>query len=129
MRWEQLQNAVANNIEIGIHSHSHANLGKINYLAAIEEITASIQCYKKNMNKEPLFMSYPFGKKADITEAVKDYIKEHTKLIALFSADGNINFSPINKYEIRRINIGTGDIGISFPFKINGGFSFLGDKK
>lgn len=125
MTWEQLHDSLNLKIGVGIHSHSHANLGKLDRLEAIDEVETSIHTYEKHLHKKPLFMSYPFGKKSDITDEIKLHIAEHTQLAALFSAYGGINRSPLEKYDIRRINIGKGDNGLAFLIKLHGGFQAI----
>ena len=70
-------------------------------------------------------MSYPFGQKQDITNEIVEYIKNHKDIIALFSAYGGRNISPIDKYDIKRINVGTGNKGLIFWFYSQGGLKAL----
>ena len=70
-------------------------------------------------------MSYPFGGKEDIREDVVKYIRDHRNITALFSAYGGKNITPIKRYDIKRINIGSKDKGLVFWFKVGGGFKSL----
>lgn len=121
MDWDQLKDAILYNIAIGIHSDTHCNLGNVSYHEGVREIETSIKKYVDNMGKRPVFMSYPFGGKQDITARLVDYVKNHQMIKALFSAFGNKNISPIDKYNIKRINIGSKDNDLlTFWYKTEG---------
>ena len=125
MTWTQLQDAIANNIEIGIHSDTHANLAKIPIEHSIKEIETSIETYKRFLGKKPRLMAFPFGGKDDITPQLIEYIKNDKQIHALFSAYGNKNVSPINRWNIKRINIGSKNVGLTFWLKVEGGLETL----
>jgi peptidoglycan/xylan/chitin deacetylase (PgdA/CDA1 family)/folate-dependent phosphoribosylglycinamide formyltransferase PurN len=125
MTWEQLSDALFNNVMVGVHTDTHANLGKIPLNEATIEIETSIIKYKEHLRKYPSLMSYPFGGKKDITEDVVSYLKNKRHITTLFSAYGNKNISPINRYNIKRINIGSKDRKLVYWFKIEGGIKTL----
>jgi len=125
MTWRQLQDAIASNIEIGIHSDTHANLARIPIEDSIREIETSIHKYKHFLGKKPRMMAFPFGGKEDITPQIVDYIKNGGQIDALFSAYGNKNISPIDRWNIKRINIGSKNIGLTFWLKVEGGIETL----
>ncbi len=125
MTWSQLKEAMSTNVEIGIHSDSHANLGRISIEESIMEIENSIQKYIEAFKKKPTLMSYPFGNKEDITPEVIRYIRDSQIIRCLFSAYGNKNISPINRWNIKRTNIGSYDKGLIYWFKVEGGLRTL----
>lgn len=131
MTWDQLEKIAAAGITIGVHSHTHADLGKLPFDLAREEIDKSIDCFVQHFEKQPEFMSFPFGKRSNYTEALVHYVRRHTPVRGLFSALGHINLGVIDRYNIQRINIGTGDTGLVFAFKLRGGIRdlFLGTKR
>ncbi|MBN2284805.1 MAG: polysaccharide deacetylase family protein [Tissierellales bacterium] len=123
--WEQLQQASQSNVEIGIHSHSHANLGAVPYDQSIQEIQTSLKEYQDHFGKKSVFMSYPFGSKKDITTEVVNYIRSSGMIDALFSAYGGKNIGELARYDIKRINIGSNDRGSIFWYKVEGGYQAL----
>ena len=126
MNWQQLENAMRSNIEIGVHSDTHCNLGDVSDDCGIQEVEISIKKYREHFGKPPVFMSYPFGGKRDISPKVANYIKDRSCIRILFSAYDNKNISPFDYYNIRRINIGTGDKCLfNFWFKVEGGIRNL----
>jgi peptidoglycan/xylan/chitin deacetylase (PgdA/CDA1 family) len=125
MTWEQLRSVIDFNIEIGIHTDKHVDLGAVSVEEAINEIKTSIEKYEDHLGKKPVFMSYPFGGEANITKEVINYIKKDKTVTALFSAYGGKNISPIDRFNLKRLNIGSNDRGLNFLFKVEGGLQTL----
>jgi peptidoglycan/xylan/chitin deacetylase (PgdA/CDA1 family) len=125
MSWRQLRESLSNQISVGLHSHTHANLAGISHDEAVEEIQRSIVTFHQHLDHEPEWMSYPFGKRANITDRLINYVQEETNVGGLFSATGHINYSPIEPYNIKRVNIGSGDVGLAFLYKLRGGLHGL----
>jgi peptidoglycan/xylan/chitin deacetylase (PgdA/CDA1 family) len=118
MSWDELRYVLKHDIEIGVHTQNHADLGNASLPEAIHEIEFSIADYTCQFGRPPCLMSYPYGNKHNITEAVVAYIKRYRTLLALFSAYGGINKMPIDRYDIKRTNIGSTDRGIVFRYKV-----------
>ncbi len=119
MTWKQLSTAMQSNITIGLHTHTHCNLGETPVQEGIDEIDTSIQSYREHFGSEPVFMSIPFGQKQDIRLELLTYIQEHTDITMLFSAYGGKNISPINRYDIKRGNV-CSEKGIEFWMRLEG---------
>ncbi len=105
MSWEQLRQAKKQGVDIGIHTHTHANLGSLSREEAIAEIDTSIGAYTKQLGEKPQFMSIPFGQKKDIRPEQVEYIRKQTDIRLLFSAYGGKNITPVDPYDIKRSNI------------------------
>jgi peptidoglycan/xylan/chitin deacetylase (PgdA/CDA1 family) len=118
MSWEHLKIAAWEGIELGVHSQTHADLGKIPFEDAIREIEAAVHDFTTHLGYKPRMMSYPFGGRENITPEVKAYIRNHPDLLVLFSAYDEANEGTIERYEIKRINIGSEDRGIVFRYKV-----------
>jgi folate-dependent phosphoribosylglycinamide formyltransferase PurN/peptidoglycan/xylan/chitin deacetylase (PgdA/CDA1 family) len=125
LSWDQIRICEKAQIGIGVHSHTHRNLGRIGFAEAVEEVETSLRVYREQMGHDALLMSYPFGKEQDITPELRDYVEHKTGLQALFSAYGGINRFPLQPYNILRINMGTGDTGLAFLYKLRGGWREL----
>ncbi len=62
MSWEQIKELSNHNfVEIGNHSHSHEYLVDENINEIRNDITKSKNILKKNLNRNSVFFSYPFG--------------------------------------------------------------------
>ena len=62
MNWEQIKELSKEDfVEIGNHSHTHEYLADENNELIKKDIEKSISIFKKNLNKNSQFFSYPFG--------------------------------------------------------------------
>jgi peptidoglycan/xylan/chitin deacetylase (PgdA/CDA1 family)/folate-dependent phosphoribosylglycinamide formyltransferase PurN len=120
MSWAQLRELDSSQVEVGVHSDSHVSLGKIPVDEAIREIEISVDKYRENLNRSPVLMSFPFGKKCDISKELLEYLKSERKFRMAFSAYGNKNISPVDRWNINRINIGAGNTGLIYWYKVAG---------
>jgi len=126
MDWTQIREAEQSGITIGVHSDTHANLARIGLSEAINEIDTSVSTFERHLGAKPHFISYPFGGIKDITPQVVDYVRRQPWAHFLFSAFGNKNVSPMDRFNIRRVNISwNDDLVFVFWFKTEGGFDTL----
>jgi peptidoglycan/xylan/chitin deacetylase (PgdA/CDA1 family) len=122
MTWNQIRELDKENfVEIGNHSHSHEYLVDENKDLITADIEKSISIFKKELGKNSLFFSYPFG---EYSLEFKDIIKSFGFKYALGQHSGVMDETkdfyelprfPINeKYgEIKRFN----SITKTLPFK------------
>lgn len=61
LSWEQVEECAASGIEIGAHSHTHADLDAIDRHTAQEEIERARDVLAGRLGKEPRTFAYPFG--------------------------------------------------------------------
>ena len=74
MTWEQIKELSKENfVEIGNHSHTHEYLVDENSSVIKQDIEKSIKIFKKNLGKNSIFFSYPFG---EYSIEFKNIIKE-----------------------------------------------------
>jgi peptidoglycan/xylan/chitin deacetylase (PgdA/CDA1 family) len=125
MTWPQVQEAQQSNIAIGVHSHTHADLGGVSHQTAVAEIEESISCFSRHLCQTPEWMSFPFGKIKNFNNELVTFVKQNTPIIGLFSANGHSNVGAIADYDIQRINIGYDDTGLTFIYKLSGGIQDL----
>jgi len=129
MSWEQLRECEREGVDVGVHSHTHRNMAGLSLEEAADEIETSLRLYREKMGHDAVVMSYPFGKEKDFTCELKEYVSARTGLSALFSAYGGVNRFPLDPYNILRINVGTGDVGLAFLHKLTGGWRELLPRK
>ncbi|MFN8008881.1 MAG: polysaccharide deacetylase family protein [Terriglobia bacterium] len=123
MTWNNLKQAVEEDVEIGVHTETHADLGSVPYENAIQEIENSMRAYETQLGRPAMVMSYPFGGRHNITPAVREYVRGSRDIRLLFAAYGGLNLGSIDPYNIKRINVGTKDRGPIFWFKTENGSS------
>jgi peptidoglycan/xylan/chitin deacetylase (PgdA/CDA1 family) len=73
MTWDQIKEISKEDfVEIGNHSHTHEYLANESNQLIKEDISKSISIFKKNLGKNSIFFSYPFG---EYSKDFKDIIK------------------------------------------------------
>ncbi len=102
MNWEQIKN-ISNEdfVEIGNHSHSHEYLIDKNNETIKNDITTSINIFKKKLGRNSEFFSYPFG---EYSLSFKNIIKSQGFKYAFGQHSGVIDETK-NFYELPRFPI------------------------
>ena len=102
MNWEQIKN-ISNEdfVEIGNHSHSHEYLVDKNNETIKNDITTSINIFKKKLGRNSEFFSYPFG---EYSLSFKNIIKSQGFKYAFGQHSGVIDETK-NFYELPRFPI------------------------
>ena len=75
MTWDQIKEINKENfVEIGNHSHTHEYLADENNKIIEKDIEKSISIFKKNLGKNSIFFSYPFGEYSnDFKNIIKNF--------------------------------------------------------
>tara|TARA_A100001015_G_scaffold27473_1_gene30599 strand:- start:879 stop:1931 length:1053 start_codon:yes stop_codon:yes gene_type:complete len=75
MTWNQIKEISKEDfVEIGNHSHTHEYLADENNELIQEDIAKAISIFKKNLGKNSIFFSYPFGEYSnDFKDIIKDF--------------------------------------------------------
>ena len=75
MTWDQIKEISKEDfVEIGNHSHTHEYLADESNELIKEDIAKSISIFKKNLGKNSIFFSYPFGEYSnDFKEIIKNF--------------------------------------------------------
>ncbi len=116
MNWSEIiQISKEDFVSIGNHSHSHEYLTKFKFDDFKNDIDKSINIFKKNLNYNPSFFSYPFG---EYSLEQKKYISK--KFDYAFGQHSGVIDLNKDKYELPRfpINEKYGDLK-RFNFLIN----------
>jgi peptidoglycan/xylan/chitin deacetylase (PgdA/CDA1 family) len=91
-------------ISFGAHTHSHADLGKVNAATARSEIRTSREEIEKITGRKCLLFSYPFGRKKNLTSQVKDLLKTEGFSGAVTATPGTIHLHS-DLFELKRIAV------------------------
>lgn len=103
MTWENLVEMKEHGFVIGSHTVTHINCGKHNKQKVKEEIEESLETIKHKLNIENVIFAYPFGKKDDITEEIREFVKK-CGYTGCLSAYGGVN-KKIDKYNVKRFGV------------------------
>lgn len=103
MTWEHLVEMKKHGFVIGAHTVTHINCAKDNKRKVKEEIRESLNTIKRELAVDKVIFAYPFGKKEDITEDIRHFVKE-CGFVGCLSAYGGVNKN-IDQYNVKRIGI------------------------
>ena len=102
MSWHDL-NSIKNEVIIGSHTHTHPMLGNCLDADSIrKELSLSFSLIKKNLNFEPLSISYPNG---SFNNEVKDLAKICGYKYGLSVENNVVDFKIYDKFQIPRIEL------------------------
>jgi peptidoglycan/xylan/chitin deacetylase (PgdA/CDA1 family) len=100
MTWEEIKNIESLNMVIGGHSHSHPMLDKLPISKMKSEIDLSLSVLDEKLKNKVDTYAYPYG---TYNKDVISYLKD-TGIIYAFATGNCDNESPVNPYEIKRID-------------------------
>ncbi|GAB4507879.1 MAG: hypothetical protein Tsb0026_05020 [Sulfuricaulis sp.] len=109
MSWQQVKDIAAAGFEVGAHTINHPILSRIKREDAMNEILASRERIRAEIDRCSEVFCYPNGKLMDYTDAIKEICRQH------FRAALSTNRGPVRRtdlYELNRIGL---DRGTSLP--------------
>jgi len=100
LTWEQARRMAGWGFDFGNHTEHHTRLSTVTPAAALQEIQAAEQQLDAELhrNGRPRCLAYPYGRKADCTDAVRRSLAD-AGISACLSAYGGVNppdFDPMN---------------------------------
>ncbi len=103
---EQLREMAAAGIEIGAHTRTHADLGKINDPAVLhDELIAAGEDLQAALGRPVRYFAFPYGMHANLNTAAFHLAYEYG-YDAVCSAYGGYNFPGDDAYHLQRIPVG-----------------------
>lgn len=74
--WDELAALMEKGVEIGCHSATHCNFGKVDEARAFEDLERSREAFKAHFGLVPDAMAIPFGQSANWTEAADHFARQ-----------------------------------------------------
>lgn len=115
-------------IEIGAHSHTHANLARLNFDQTWDEVSKSKKMLEDVLGRRISCFAYPFGKKGlHYTSMTVRVVRESG-----FSGAAAVAFRSVNArqairiFQVPRFFITRSDTAATFRQKIKGNYDWLG---
>jgi len=105
MSWEDVRALEKDGFEIGSHTMSHPDLGVVSREEAMAELSGSRERLSRELGAIPVYFSYPYGRREQITEANRDAVRE-TGFRCCMSAYGGAVDSNTDPFRIKRYPIG-----------------------
>ena len=106
--------------EIGSHTVSHANLGRLDEASLKCEVNNSLAALNSNLDLRPRSFSFPWGKLEDISEPAVDAVKA-AGYYSSSSAYGGTNGPGQDRFKLRRVDAGNGSFDrLAFRARVAG---------
>jgi peptidoglycan/xylan/chitin deacetylase (PgdA/CDA1 family) len=104
MSWDEVRDLRARGFEIGAHTVSHADLGRIEGVPAQAEIVGSRSVLEEQLGMPITLFAYPFGREKALTEGNRTLVRE-AGFICCASAFGGTVRAGDDPYHLRRMPI------------------------
>jgi peptidoglycan/xylan/chitin deacetylase (PgdA/CDA1 family) len=102
LRWDEVREMAANNIDFGAHTRTHPILSSVSdHKSLVEEIEVSRKRIEQELDKPVPHFSYPNGTWDDINSQVVDTVKNGGFRTAVV-AQGGVNFRDADPFLLRR---------------------------
>jgi peptidoglycan/xylan/chitin deacetylase (PgdA/CDA1 family) len=111
MSWAHIKQLAALNsgLSIGSHTHTHRKLGGLDEDSQREELTTSKKILEAQLGRAIKALAYPYGGPGTFTPQTKVMAAQAGYYLALSSHEGINRFSNLDRYEVRRLSVGSGD--------------------
>jgi len=104
MNWDQLRTMRDSGFSIGSHTVNHIDCASEPVATVIEELAASHDKLKQELNIEQQIFAYPYGGQQHMTDERLALVKKQG-YIGCLSAYGGSNLSTIDRYNVKRKGI------------------------
>jgi peptidoglycan/xylan/chitin deacetylase (PgdA/CDA1 family) len=127
LTWEQLKEMhISGLVEIGVHTHGHVIMTRVDAQRAREEIDRSKSLVKEKLHMDTPFFSYPNGAIGDYDNSTRRLLEDFGLRCALLTVEG-FNDSSSNLFELNRIGVHTNSSLLAFEGKLSG-FYFIASR-
>ena len=109
--WDQVRAlaGAASTLTIGSHGHSHQRLAGLDEASQRRELTESKGILETRLGREVAALAYPYGWPGCYTARTKALAAEAGYRLAFASLEGVNRPDSLDRYDIRRLGVGSGD--------------------
>lgn len=104
MNWDEVRSLHQSGFEIGAHTRSHVDLGKVSPAEAREEVLGARFDLECRLGTRVESFAYPFGGRKHVTEANRDVVKS-AGFRCCCSSFGGINPAGTDPFFLRRVPV------------------------
>lgn len=104
MTWNQVRELCREGFDIGTHTRTHPDMGKIGGAQAQDEILGSRLALEEKLSRPVDLFAYPYGREDQMTEANREIVRA-AGLRCCCSCFGGINSRGGNPFHLRRIPV------------------------
>ncbi len=104
MTWDEVRALRDQGFEIGGHTRTHVNLGRIDHARAVSEIYGCREDLERELGEAPSLFSYPFGSPGHITEDTRELVRK-AGFDCCFSAESGVTVSGSDPFRLKRFAV------------------------
>ena len=119
MNWEQINQLIAEDWDIGGHCKNHPILTVIPPEKAKQEIAEGTEEIAAKTGKKPRFFAYPNGKRRDFNDEVIDWLKGEGYIAAVTMEEGLVSVEP-DVFRLPRVAPKGGENRATFYLRLSG---------
>ena len=108
LSWGELERLAAGGVVIGSHGWTHRSLGRMGLIAARDEAVRSREVLQQRLGRRVTSLAYPYGTRADFSNATANILAETGYTIAFTSQHGAIA-KGADPMELPRIKVEGGE--------------------
>lgn len=109
LTWDDLRAMEAAGHEIGSHTVNHTNLGRSDAVTMESEVRDSLTALNHELERRPRPFSFPWGKPDDMPRQALEVVRSAGYYCSV-SAFGGSNTTGADPFEIRRVDVGNGNL-------------------
>jgi glycosyltransferase involved in cell wall biosynthesis/peptidoglycan/xylan/chitin deacetylase (PgdA/CDA1 family) len=109
LTWDDLRLMEAEGFEIGSHTINHTNMGSAEATKIDCEVRESLAMLNRELGEKPRAFSFPWGKPQDLSGYAIEIARQAGYYSAV-SAYGGANTRGANLFNIRRLDVGNGEM-------------------
>jgi peptidoglycan/xylan/chitin deacetylase (PgdA/CDA1 family) len=104
MTWDEVRSLHRRGFEVGAHTRSHVDLGKVSPAEAREEVLGARLELEKQLGSRVESFAYPYGGRQHVSEANREVVKS-TGFRCCCSGFGGINRAGTDPFFLRRVPV------------------------
>jgi peptidoglycan/xylan/chitin deacetylase (PgdA/CDA1 family) len=117
MNWDEVRTLHRRGFEIGAHTRTHVDLGRVNGTRAEEEIAGAREEIKRQLGACSDAFAYPYGGRHHLTDEARALVKA-AGFRCCCSGFGGINEAGTDPFHLRRVPVSQGSSPDQFGFDV-----------
>jgi len=125
LTWQELREMSESGINLGLHGHSHRNLGYLAWEQVMAEVTVGITAFRRGLGYRPESFAFPYGGFEANTLEIAALLQQQGFDLIFTIIKGRARL-PAVKMIFPRISIHQQDTLETFRWKLHGAYDWLG---
>jgi peptidoglycan/xylan/chitin deacetylase (PgdA/CDA1 family) len=104
MDWDQVRALHRSGFDVGAHTRSHVDLGRVSPVEAREEVAGARLALEQQLGARVRSFAYPYGGHKHVTDANREVVK-NAGFECCCSAFGGVNHAGIDPFHLKRVPV------------------------